>query len=233
MMMYTHASQLEQLAPKIDVPAVAGTFEKVWPPKAVGRGTKQNALIQLADSKFMFSFWDRPDITSYQGHSVTITGGMKTDEYNGKKSVNVPKSAVISGGQGQPAPVMQTPPVAPPPQVPTASQVVAQLPPIHPQPLHVKQELNKAANLMLHCIEASEYVRDQAEAGGIVLDPEWQRAVASSLYIDAQKKGLAARVESGVYSLARNTASTMAPSELRQHPAPPLPEPDPDSDCPF
>ena len=216
-------SEINKLGDGETVPSLTGRLTSIFDVKsgtnAKGEWSIQNATLRDGTGEIKVSIRNRAEIPrSWKGREVVIAcndgehglTGIKAsdDTYREKTSriVCVTGSAHIDLVEGSPAP-QYTPPPAPMMQAPRQTQ-----PPTNGNsngasaPVDsvkaARKDLNRMANLYLHCLHAADYVRAEwdkdVEIHGVMSDEQFQ-ACTSSLFIQSTRDGLLMSIPTGSF----------------------------------
>ena len=164
---------------------ITGKIKKVFPPKTgqgnFGPWSVQNVIIQDDTSEVRAGVWNIP-MSDLEGSTVTFKStagknglnGIAVIDNKGKKELKITEKAmVLEGGQQSTS------------SQPTAFQSTA----IKSQGLSAKDRIFQNAQLMVECIKAAEWVK--SEAPELLESKDHFQAVCSSLFIAAERAGLA------------------------------------------
>ena len=165
------------------------TIKTVYPPRTgqgkFGEWRVQNCVIQDSTGEAKASFWIPDEMNDLKGQMVTLKSqpgkkgldglSVKTSTHSGENELKVTdKAAIIDDASG-------ASPVAGP-----RKPVQASLP-VSLTVADAKRALFQAAQLMAEAIKAAEWVGKEVKA----LSPEHLQAIATSLFISADRAGYA------------------------------------------
>lgn len=218
----TPCAEVAQLQDGETIMALTGRIVSIWEAKS---GTTkdgkpyciQNFVMQDATGKVDVKCMDREPLPlSMKGAEVRLESvnsgkgftGLKAfdDTYQNKttRKVKMTPSAIINAvGATEPEePDYDAEPPAP--AAPARQQTRPGAPTAHtPPPANgegqLKVELNKLANLYLHCMAAGDYIREQRAVIGFDTPDEQYQAAVSSLYISTSRDGLQRNVATGAF----------------------------------
>lgn len=180
-------SDLEKLADGSVIGEIRVTIKAVFPPKTgegkFGPWRVQNCIIQDSTGECRASFWIPDEMGDLKGQMVTLKSqaGKKglegltisTSKYGNELKVT-DKAAIIDDASG-------ASPVAAGPRKPVQASS-----PVSLTVADAKRALFQAAQLMAEAIKAAEWVGGQAN-----VTPEQLQAIATSLFISADRAGFA------------------------------------------
>jgi hypothetical protein len=164
------------------------TIKTVYPPRTgqgkFGEWRVQNCVIQDSTGEAKASFWIPDEMNDLKGQMVTLKSqpgkkgldglSVKTSTHSGENELKVTdKAAIIDDASG-------ASPVASPRKPVQASS------PVSLTVADAKRALFQAAQLMAEAIKAAEWVGSQAQ-----VTPEQLQAIATSLFISADRAGFA------------------------------------------
>jgi hypothetical protein len=183
----TQIKDLEHLAPNAAIAEMVLGVKAVYPPKSPK--APYNLMVFDATGETRLAIWSDVDLSEYRNQRVTVRStatrkgldGLHVtyNERNSKYELKLSKSgqifndAELEAGAGGPRPH------AP---VTSKSPIAAASPSIAP-----KAFIFQNAQLMVEAINAAQWVAKQVEA----ISPEHLQAIASSLYISAERAGMA------------------------------------------
>lgn len=166
------------------------TIKTVYPPRTgqgkFGEWRVQNCVIQDATGEAKASFWLPDDMNDLKGQMVTLKSqpgkkgldglSVKTSTHSGENELKVTEKAAIIDDAGAAVAAAQAGPRKP----------VLASSPISLTVADAKRALFQAAQLMAEAIKAAEWVGGQAN-----VTPEQLQAIATSLFISADRAGFA------------------------------------------
>lgn len=183
----TQIKDLEQLAPNTAIAEMVLGVKTVYPPKSPKAPYNLVVFDQTGETRL--AAWSDVDLSDYRGQRITVRStatkkgldGLNVvySDYSKKMELKLGKSGQIfndaeleagAGGKTPHAPVTSKSPIA------TASPSVAP-----------KAFIFQNAQLMVEAINAAQWVAKQVEA----ITPDHVQAIASSLYISAERAGMA------------------------------------------
>jgi hypothetical protein len=204
-------SDLEKLADGSVIGEIRVTIKAVFPPKTgegkFGPWRVQNCIIQDSTGECRASFWIPDEMGDLKGQMVTLKSqaGKKglegltisTSKYGNELKVT-DKAAIIDDASG-------ASPVAGPRKPVQASS------PVSITVADAKRALFQAAQLMAEAIKAAEWVGKEAKA----LSPEHLQAIATSLFISADRAGYARAFPSAQVKQAKEEAPELEEDDLK------------------
>ena len=183
----TQIKDLEQLAPNTAIAEMVLGVKTVYPPKSPK--APYNLMVFDATGETRLAIWSDVDLSDYRGQRITVRStatkkgldGLNVvySDYSKKMELKLGKSGQIfndaeleagAGGKTPHAPVTSKSPIA------VASPSVAP-----------KAFIFQNAQLMVEAINAAQWVAKHVEA----ITPDHVQAIASSLYISAERAGMA------------------------------------------
>jgi len=183
----TQIKDLEHLAPNTAIAEMVLGVKAVYPPKSPK--APYNLMVFDSTGETRLAIWSDVDLSEYRNQRITVRSVAKRNgldglhvtynERNSKYELKLSKSgqifndAELEAGAGGPrphAPVTSKSPIA------VASPSIAP-----------KAFIFQNAQLMVEAINAAQWVAKQVEA----ISPEHLQAIASSLYISAERAGMA------------------------------------------
>jgi len=183
----TQIKALEHLAPNTAIAEMVLGVKAVYPPKSPK--APYNLMVFDSTGETRLAIWSDVDLSEYRNQRITVRSVAKRNgldglhvtynERNSKYELKLSKSgqifndAELEAGAGGPrphAPVTSKSPIA------VASPSIAP-----------KAFIFQNAQLMVEAINAAQWVAKQVEA----ISPEHLQAIASSLYISAERAGMA------------------------------------------
>ncbi len=183
----TQIKDLEQLAPNTAIAEMVLGVKAVYPPKSPK--APYNLMVFDSTGETRLAIWSDVDLSDYRGQRITVRStatrkgldglNVTFNERNSKYELRLGKSGQIfndaeleagAGGKTPHAPVTSKSPIA------AASPSVAP-----------KAFIFQNAQLMVEVINAAQWVAKQVEA----ITPDHVQAIASSLYISAERAGMA------------------------------------------
>jgi hypothetical protein len=186
----TQIKDLEQLAPNTAIAEMVLGVKAVYPPKSPKAPYNLVVFDQTGESRL--AAWSDVDLSDYKGGRITVRStatkkgldGLNVvySEYNKRNELKLGKAGQIcndaelqlQGGSTGPSPAVtsKSPITAPYTAAPAVSP---------------KAFIFQNAQLMVEAINAASWVAKQVEA----LSPEHVQAIATSLYISAERAGMA------------------------------------------
>jgi hypothetical protein len=182
----TQIKDLEQLAPNTAIAEMVLGVKAVYPPKSPKAPYNLVVFDQTGESRL--AAWSDVDLSDYKGGRITVRStatkkgldGLNVvySEYNKRNELKLGKAGQIfndaelqlQGGSTRPSPA-----------VTSKSPIVA------PSAVSPKAFIFQNAQLMVEAINAAQWVAKQVEA----ITPDHLQAIASSLYISAERAGMA------------------------------------------
>lgn len=177
------------------------TIKTAYPPRTgqgkFGEWRVQNCVIQDSTGEAKASFWIPDEMGDLKGQMVTLRSqagkkgleglSVKTSTHSGENELKVTdKAAIIDDASG-------ASPVAAGPRKPVQASS-----PISLTVADAKRALFQAAQLMAEAIKAAEWVGSQAK-----VTPEQLQAIATSLFISADRAGYAKAFPSAQAKVAK------------------------------
>lgn len=183
-------SDLANLADGSVIGEMRVTIKATFPPKTgegkFGPWRVQNAILQDATGECRASFWMPDEIGDLKGQMVTIKSqagkkglqgiSVKTSSHSGENELKITDQCAIIDDAGAAVAAAQAGPRKP----------VLASSPISLTVADAKRALFQAAQLMAEAIKAAEWVGGQAN-----VTPEQLQAIATSLFISADRAGFA------------------------------------------
>jgi len=193
----TQIKDLEQLAPNTAIAEMVLGVKAVYPPKSPK--APYNLVVFDSTGESRLAAWSDVDLSDYKGGRITVrsTAGKRGldglnvvySEYNKRNELKLGKAGQIfndaelqlQGGSTGPSPaVTSKSPIA----GPNGGSGVA---PYNASAITPKAFIFQNAQLMVEAINAAQWVAKQVEA----ITPDHLQAIASSLYISAERAGMA------------------------------------------
>jgi hypothetical protein len=193
----TQIKDLENLAPNSAIAEMVLGVKAVYPPKSPK--APYNLVVFDSTGESRLAAWSDVDLSDYKGGRITVrsTAGKRGldglnvvySEYNKRNELKLGKSGQIfndaelqlQGGSAGPSPaVTSKSPIA----GPNGGSGVA---PYNASAIAPKAFIFQNAQLMVEAINAASWVAKQVEA----ITPDHLQAIASSLYISAERAGMA------------------------------------------
>jgi hypothetical protein len=182
----TQIKDLEQLAPNTAIAEMVLGVKAVYPPKTPK--APYNLVVFDSTGESRLAAWSDVDLSDYKGGRITVrsTAGKRGldglnvvySEYNKRNELKLGKSGqIFNDAELQ----LQGGSTGPSPAVTSKSPIVA------PSAVSPKAFIFQNAQLMVEAINAASWVAKQVEA----LTPEHVQAIATSLYISAERAGMA------------------------------------------
>ena len=189
------------------------TIKTVYPPRTgqgkFGEWRVQNCVIQDATGEAKASFWLPDEMNDLKGQMITLKSqpgkkgldglSVKTSIHSGENELKVTDKAAIIDDAG--AAVAQAGPRKPVQASSPISLTVAD----------AKRALFQAAQLMAEAIKAAEWVGKEAKA----ITPEHLQAIATSLFISADRAGFAKAFPSAQVKAAKEEAPELEEDDLK------------------
>jgi hypothetical protein len=182
----TQIKDLEQLAPNTAIAEMVLGVKAVYPPKSPK--APYNLVVFDSTGESRLAAWSDVDLSDYKGGRITVrsTAGKRGldglnvvySEYNKRNELKLGKAGqIFNDAELQ----LQGGSTGPSPAVTSKSPIVA------PSAVSPKAFIFQNAQLMVEAINAAQWVAKQVEA----LSPEHVQAIATSLYISAERAGMA------------------------------------------
>ena len=189
------------------------TIKTVYPPRTgqgkFGEWRVQNCVIQDATGEAKASFWIPDEMNDLKGQMITLKSqpgkkgldglSVKTSTHSGENELKVTDKAAIIDDAG--AAVAAAGPRKPVQASSPVSLTVAD----------AKRALFQAAQLMAEAIKAAEWVGKEAKA----ITPEHLQAIATSLFISADRAGFAKAFPSAQVKAAKEEAPELEEDDLK------------------
>ena len=206
-------ADLANLADGSVIGEIRVTIKTVYPPRTgqgkFGEWRVQNAVVQDATGECKASFWLPDEMGDLKGQMVTIKSqagkkgleglSVKTSTHSGENELKVTdKAAIIDDASG-------ASPVAGPRKPVQASS------PVSLTVADAKRALFQAAQLMAEAIKAAEWVGKEVKA----LSPEHLQAIATSLFISADRAGYAKAFPFAQVKQAKEEAPELEEDDLK------------------
>jgi len=182
----TQIKDLEQLAPNTAIAEMVLGVKAVYPPKSPK--APYNLVVFDSTGESRLAAWSDVDLSDYKGGRITVRStatkkgldGLNViySEYNKRNELKLGKAGqIFNDAELQ----LQGGSTGPNPAVTSKSPIVA------PSAVSPKAFIFQNAQLMVEAINAASWVAKQVEA----LSPEHVQAIATSLYISAERAGMA------------------------------------------
>jgi hypothetical protein len=182
----TQIKDLEQLAPNSAIAEMVLGVKAVYPPKSPK--APYNLVVFDSTGESRLAAWSDVDLSDYKGGRITVRStatkkgldGLNVvySEYNKRNELKLGKAGqIFNDAELQ----LQGGSAGPSPAVTSKSPIVA------PSAVSPKAFIFQNAQLMVEAINAASWVAKQVEA----LSPEHVQAIATSLYISAERAGMA------------------------------------------
>jgi hypothetical protein len=182
----TQIKDLEQLAPNTAIAEMVLGVKAVYPPKSPK--APYNLVVFDSTGESRLAAWSDVDLSDYKGGRITVRStatkkgldGLNVvySEYNKRNELKLGKAGqIFNDAELQ----LQGGSTGPSPAVTSKSPIVA------PSAVSPKAFIFQNAQLMVEAINAASWVAKQVEA----LSPEHVQAIATSLYISAERAGMA------------------------------------------
>jgi hypothetical protein len=182
----TQIKDLEQLAPNSAIAEMVLGVKAVYPPKTPK--APYNLVVFDTTGETRLAAWSDVDLSDYKGGRITVRStatkkgldGLNVvySEYNKRNELKLGKAGqIFNDAELQ----LQGGSTGPSPAVTSKSPIVA------PSAVSPKAFIFQNAQLMVEAINAASWVAKQVEA----LSPEHVQAIATSLYISAERAGMA------------------------------------------
>jgi len=182
----TQIKDLEQLAPNSAIAEMVLGVKAVYPPKSPK--APYNLVVFDSTGESRLAAWSDVDLSDYKGGRITVRStvtkkgldGLNVvySEYNKRNELKLGKAGqIFNDAELQ----LQGGSTGPNPAVTSKSPIVA------PSAVSPKAFIFQNAQLMVEAINAASWVAKQVEA----LSPEHVQAIATSLYISAERAGMA------------------------------------------
>jgi hypothetical protein len=193
----TQIKDLEQLAPNTAIAEMVLGVKAVYPPKSPK--APYNLMVFDATGETRLAIWSDVDLSDYRGQRITVRSVAKRNgldglhvtynERNSKYELKLSKSGQIFNDAELEAGVGSRTPHAP---VTSKSPIVGSngssgVAPYNATSVTPKAFIFQNAQLMVEAINAAQWVAKQVEA----ITPDHVQAIASSLYISAERAGMA------------------------------------------
>lgn len=182
----TQIKDLEQLAPNTAIAEMVLGVKAVYPPKSPK--APYNLVVFDSTGESRLAAWSDVDLSDYKGGRITVrsTAGKRGldglnvvySDYNKRNELKLGKAGQIFNDAEL---ALQGGSTGPNPAVTSKSPIVA------PSAVSPKAFIFQNAQLMVEAINAAQWVAKQVEA----LSPEHVQAIATSLYISAERAGMA------------------------------------------
>jgi hypothetical protein len=182
----TQIKDLEQLAPNTAIAEMVLGVKAVYPPKSPK--APYNLVVFDSTGESRLAAWSDVDLSDYKGGRITVRStatkkgldGLNVvySDYNKRNELKLGKAGqIFNDAELQ----LQGGSAGPNPAVTSKSPIVA------PSAVSPKAFIFQNAQLMVEAINAASWVAKQVEA----LSPEHVQAIATSLYISAERAGMA------------------------------------------
>jgi hypothetical protein len=182
----TQIKDLEQLAPNTAIAEMVLGVKAVYPPKSPK--APYNLVVFDSTGESRLAAWSDVDLSDYKGGRITVRStatkkgldGLNVvySEYNKRNELKLGKAGqIFNDAELQ----LQGGSTGPNPAVTSKSPIVA------PSAASPKAFIFQNAQLMVEAINAAQWVAKQVEA----ITPDHLQAIASSLYISAERAGMA------------------------------------------
>ena len=182
----TQIKDLEQLAPNSAIAEMVLGVKAVYPPKSPK--APYNLVVFDSTGESRLAAWSDVDLSDYKGGRITVRStatkkgldGLNVvySEYNKRNELKLGKAGqIFNDAELQ----LQGGSTGPSPAVTSKSPIVAS------SAVSPKAFIFQNAQLMVEAINAASWVAKQVEA----LSPEHVQAIATSLYISAERAGMA------------------------------------------
>jgi hypothetical protein len=182
----TQIKDLEQLAPNTAIAEMVLGVKAVYPPKSPK--APYNLVVFDSTGESRLAAWSDVDLSDYKGGRITVRStatkkgldGLNViySEYNKRNELKLGKAGqIFNDAELQ----LQGGSTGPNPAVTSKSPIVT------PSAVSPKAFIFQNAQLMVEAINAASWVAKQVEA----LSPEHVQAIATSLYISAERAGMA------------------------------------------
>lgn len=191
----TQIKDLEHLAPNTAIAEMVLGVKAVYPPKSPK--APYNLMVFDSTGETRLAIWSDVDLSEYRNQRITVRSVAKRNGLDGlhvtynqrnskyelklSKSGQIFNDAELEAGAGGPrphAPVTSKSPIS------NGGSGVA---PYNATSVAPKAFIFQNAQLMVEAINAAQWVAKQVEA----ISPEHLQAIASSLYISAERAGMA------------------------------------------
>jgi hypothetical protein len=182
----TQIKDLEQLAPNSAIAEMVLGVKAVYPPKTPK--APYNLVVFDTTGETRLAAWSDVDLSDYRGGRITVRStaakkgldGLNVvySDYNKRNELKLGKAGQIFNDAEL---ALQGGTTGPNPTVTSKSPIVA------PSAVSPKAFIFQNAQLMVEAINAASWVAKQVEA----LSPEHVQAIATSLYISAERAGMA------------------------------------------
>lgn len=192
----TQIKDLEQLAPNTAIAEMVLGVKAVYPPKTPK--APYNLVVFDVTGETRLAAWSDVDLSDYKGQRITVRStatkkgldGLNVvySDYNKRNELKLGKSgqifndAELEAGAASPKPHAPVTSKSPIPGPNGGSGVAPYTPAVTP-----KAFIFQNAQLMVEAINAAQWVAKQVEA----ITPDHLQAIASSLYISAERAGMA------------------------------------------
>jgi len=181
----TQIKDLEQLAPNTAIAEMVLGVKAVYPPKSPK--APYNLVVFDSTGESRLAAWSDVDLSDYKGGRITVrsTAGKRGldglnvvySDYNKRNELKLGKAGqIFNDAELQ----LQGGSTGPSPAVTSKSPIIA-------SSVTPKAFIFQNAQLMVEAINAASWVAKQVEA----LSPEHVQAIATSLYISAERAGMA------------------------------------------
>jgi hypothetical protein len=181
----TQIKDLEQLAPNTAIAEMVLGVKAVYPPKSPK--APYNLVVFDSTGESRLAAWSDVDLSDYKGGRITVRStatkkgldGLNVvySEYNKRNELKLGKAGqIFNDAELQ----LQGGSTGPNPTVTSKSPIIA-------SSVTPKAFIFQNAQLMVEAINAASWVAKQVEA----LSPEHVQAIATSLYISAERAGMA------------------------------------------
>lgn len=182
----TQIKDLEKLTPNTAIAEMALGVKTVYKPKSPK--APYNLIVFDATGETRLAVWSDVDLSDYRGQRITVRStatkkgldGLNVvySDHNQKYELKLGKAGQIFNDAEL---ALQGGSTGPSPAVTSKSPIVA------PSAVSPKAFIFQNAQLMVEAINAAQWVAKQVEA----LSPEHVQAIATSLYISAERAGMA------------------------------------------
>jgi hypothetical protein len=189
----TQIKDLEQLAPNTAIAEMVLGVKAVYPPKTPK--APYNLVVFDATGETRLAAWSDVDLSDYKGQRITVRStatkkgldGLNVvySDYNKRNELKLGKSGQIFNDAELEAGAASPKPHAP---VTSKSPIPGSgVAPYNATAIAPKAFIFQNAQLMVEAINAAQWVAKQVEA----ITPDHLQAIASSLYISAERAGMA------------------------------------------
>lgn len=207
-------SDLANLADGSVIGEMRVTIKATFPPKTgegkFGPWRVQNAILQDSTGECRASFWIPDELGDLKGQMVTLKSqagkkglqgiSVKTSSHSGENELKITDQCAIIDDASGASPVAAGP-----------RKAVQASSPVSLTVADAKRALFQAAQLMAEAIKAAEWVGKEVKA----LSPEHLQAIATSLFISADRAGYAKAFPSAQVKQAKEEPAELEEDDLK------------------